>query len=192
MPRLVNRTPRYRKHKGSGQAVVHIDGREIYLGPHGPARRKRAFDRVVAEWLANGRHAPLSPADDLTVVELIARYWAFAEQYHKPAPGCSDGELDGIRAVLRIVKRLYGDTSVSRFGPLSLRAVRDAMVALGWCRSYTNAQVNRVRRLFKWGVEREMVPSSVLHGLQAVIGLREGQVRGEGDRAGGAGRGRRG
>lgn len=172
MPKLVSRNPKYRKHRASGQA---IEGRDHYLGPHGTAASRREYDRVVAEWLANGRRAVLDPAEDLAVVELIARYWQFAQGYHKPDPGCSDGELDGIRTALRVVKRLCADTPVGRFGPLSLRAVRDAMVAQGWCRTYVNAQVNRVRRMFKWGVEREIVPPSVLHGLRAVVGLREGR-----------------
>ena len=35
MPRLVRTLPKYRKHKASGQAVVTLNGRDHYLGPHG-------------------------------------------------------------------------------------------------------------------------------------------------------------
>jgi hypothetical protein len=37
MPKLIHRTPRYCKHRASGQAIVTIDGRDIYPGPHGTA-----------------------------------------------------------------------------------------------------------------------------------------------------------
>ena len=39
MPNLCSteRVPRYRRHKATGQAVVTIDGRDIYLGKHGTA-----------------------------------------------------------------------------------------------------------------------------------------------------------
>ena len=41
MPRLVRTLPGYRKHKASGQAVVTLNGRDHYLGPHGTKASKR-------------------------------------------------------------------------------------------------------------------------------------------------------
>ena len=38
------------------------------------------------------------------------------------------------------------------FGPLGLKAVRQKMIEKGWCRTHINHQVNRVRRMFRWGV----------------------------------------
>ena len=52
MPKLVHRNPKYQKHRASGQAVVTIDGRDIYLRPHGTTASKREYDRVLSEWLA--------------------------------------------------------------------------------------------------------------------------------------------
>jgi hypothetical protein len=37
MPKLKTKTPSYRLHKGSGQAVVTLSGKDIYLGVHGSA-----------------------------------------------------------------------------------------------------------------------------------------------------------
>ena len=37
MPRLNQSLPRYRKHKASGQAVVHLSGQDFYLGPQAPS-----------------------------------------------------------------------------------------------------------------------------------------------------------
>ena len=176
MPKLVNRNPKYRKHRASGQAIVTVNGHDIYLGPYGTAASRREYDRVVCEWLQNGRRSPFDNAADLSVVELIAAYGRYARDYYKPAPGCSDGERDGIRLAAAAVKRLYADTLVTDFGPLALKVVREAMIANGWARTYVNAQIGRVRRLFKWGVENELVPPSILHGLQAVSGLRRGKT----------------
>ena len=66
------------------------------------------------------------------------------------------------------------------FGPLALNAVRGHMVKLCWARSYINPQIGRVRRMFRWGVENELVPPSVLHGLQAVAGRRRGKTEAKG------------
>jgi hypothetical protein len=54
------RTPTYRKHAATGQAVVTLNGKDIYLGRYGTAESKAAYDRVITEWLANGRHLPTS------------------------------------------------------------------------------------------------------------------------------------
>ena len=39
--------PKYRLHKGSGQALVQIDGQRIYLGVHGNVKREREVALVV-------------------------------------------------------------------------------------------------------------------------------------------------
>ena len=56
MPRLINTTPKYRKHAASGQAIATLNGHDIYLGPYGRHVSTVEYDRLVAEWLANGRH----------------------------------------------------------------------------------------------------------------------------------------
>jgi hypothetical protein len=55
MPRLTNRNPSYRRHRASGQAVVTLNGQDVYLGPHGTPASKREYDRVIGEWLARRR-----------------------------------------------------------------------------------------------------------------------------------------
>jgi hypothetical protein len=45
------RTPSYRLHKPSGQAVVTLSGR-VYLGRFGSTASRAEYDRRVAEWLA--------------------------------------------------------------------------------------------------------------------------------------------
>jgi hypothetical protein len=52
--------PKYAKHKASGKAVVRLNGTDIYLGPYGTKTSKLEYDRVIGEWLANGRMLPTS------------------------------------------------------------------------------------------------------------------------------------
>jgi integrase len=40
-----------------------------------------------------------------------------------------------------------------------------------------NNRINRVKRFFRWAVAEELVPPSVIHGLNAVQGLRKGRTR---------------
>lgn len=176
MPRLVNAKPKYRKHRASGQAVVTIAGKDHYLGPHGSKASKREYDRLIAEWEA-GNRSPLAPAspESITVVELCAVYWRFAQRWYVK-DGRPTEEQDGIRAAIRPLKALYGHTAAVEFGPKSLRAVRQRMVESGQCRSYVNQNIGRIKRMFKWGVAEELIPPHVLQALQAVTGLARGRT----------------
>lgn len=51
MPKLKTKTPTYRLHKGSGQAVVTLSGKDIELGMHGTDEILTGYRRMVAEWL---------------------------------------------------------------------------------------------------------------------------------------------
>jgi integrase len=51
------------------------------------------------------------------------------------------------------------------------------MIDHGWCRTLINQQINRVRRVFKWAVAEEMIPPTVLQGLQSMRGLARGRCR---------------
>ena len=176
MPRLTNALPKYRKHRASGQAVVTLDGKDFYLGPHGSKASKAEGGRLVGEWQANGRRLRAGPAaGDLTIKELVARWWVHAESYYRKG-GQLTSEVNAYRLALRPLVKLYGHTQVSNFGPLSLRAVANAMIEAGVVRTSINKHLSRIRHLFKWGVENEIVPPAVLHGLQAVSGLRAGRT----------------
>ena len=52
---LSSRVPSYRRHKPTNQAVVTINGQDIYLGKWNTAASKAEYDRLIAEFLANGR-----------------------------------------------------------------------------------------------------------------------------------------
>ena len=64
---------------------------------------------------------------------------------------------------------------VSEFGPLALDAIREAMIAKGNARSYINKNVGRIKRIFKWGVAKQIVPVEVHQSLVTVDGLKRGK-----------------
>ncbi len=176
MPKLVHASPKYRKHRASGQAVVTINGRDFYLGPYGTKASRREYDRLIAEWLANGRRLiDDGPDADLTVVELIAAYLRFAKAYyrHKSPRGT---EVDDIIRAVRPLKEMYGETAAKDFSPKRLKAIRQRWVDAGNARAYINKQASRIIRVFRWGVEEEMVPASTLHALEAVAKLKRGHT----------------
>jgi integrase len=183
-PRTTTRTPSYRRHRASGQAVVTIEGKDHYLGRYGTAASKIEYRRVVGEWLANGCR---SPKPDLTIAELVDAYWRHVESYYRHEDGTPTGEVTAMRYALRPVRYLYGNTLAADFGPAGLKAVRQLLVD-GYdhpkygehqsvCRTQVNARIKRIRRMFKWAVESELVPPAVLQGLQAVAPLKRGRTK---------------
>ena len=69
----------------------------------------------------------------------------------------------------------FGRTKVADFGPAKLKKVRQTMIEAGIVRTSINRNVGRIRRLFKWGAENELVPVNVHVALTTVSGLRHGR-----------------
>ena len=156
-----SRTPSCRLHKPSGQAIVTFDGRTFYLGRYGTQTSKHRYDQLIAEWLINGRNLPPSQLEDgITVGELVLRYWQFARDYYVKN-GRRTSKLSYIRLAVRPLNELYADKSAAEFGPLALKAVRQQMVERGLCRNVINGCANRIKRMFRWAAENELVPGEV-------------------------------
>ena len=173
MPKLTKSVPQYRKHRASGQAIVTIDGTDNYLGPHRSAASLIEYDRIIKEWLANGRRAAVVPGQGLTIAVLIRSYREHVKtRYVKN--GRPTSEQHDIASAMKFVRILYANTMVDDFGPLALKAVRMKMIEAGWSRLTVNRQIQRVCRLFRWAVENELCPVSVYQRLKAVDGLRKG------------------
>ncbi len=81
--------------------------------------------------------------EELTIIEWIARNMRHARAYYAAAE--TSGELQAITYAMRSVKRLYGRPLASDFGPVAVKAVRQAMIGTGWARSNINRQTLRVR-----------------------------------------------
>jgi len=182
MPRLKNKLPSYCLHKASGQAVVWFGGREHYLGKYGSPESHSAYRRLTAEWAATKgpvptpQTAPEEIRADLRVNELLVAYLDFAEGYYVKN-GQPTGEFRNMKEAIRPLQELYETTLVWEFGPAALRTVREQMIAANLSRKVVNARINRVRRIFKWGVENELVDPGVLQGLQTVSPLKEGRSK---------------
>ncbi len=108
--------------------------------------------------------------------ELILAYWTHAQAYYRLPDGSPTTEQEGVKSALRALRKLYGSTAASDFGPVALKAVRRSMIDAGLARSTINARVGKIVRAFKWAVENELVHASSHHALQAVAGLRKGRT----------------
>lgn len=173
MPRLTNSVPKYRKHKASGQAIVQIAGKTYYLGPHGSKVSHAEYDRLVAEWLSTGRSPSFGrQPDELTVSELLVVYLRYAKAYYGKG---SRGEYANMRLAAKRLRNLYRNTNAAEFGPVEFKAVRQTLVDAGQSRTYVNATMQRILRVFRWGAGEGLVPASVAQALSMIPGLRKGR-----------------
>jgi integrase len=181
MPRTKKGSPpSYRRHS-SGQAVVTVrtqgGGRkDILLGPWDTPQSREEYARIL---LVLSTHQGLYPTpgsaapaeDGLTVNELILAFWKYAEGHY----GDDSKELRQYRYSLRPLRQMYGSQPAKNFTPKCLKAVRQRMADLGWCRSVINRRLTRIKTVFSWAVSEELVPSSAAHGLREVKGFRKGE-----------------
>src|SRR5688572_9949367 len=149
------RLPPYARH-ASGQAKVRIAGKDFYLGRHKSPESREHYDRLCAEWVAQGMPRPWSGpcrvgsgavGDSTTVAELMLRYLKFAEGHYRK-DGKPTSELVAVKRATSYVYHLYSRVPVSEFGPLALKACREAMVGDKLARPTVNSYVGRIRRMF--------------------------------------------
>jgi integrase len=152
--------------------------RDFYLGRYGSATSKAEYARLIAEWSASGHFIPHTgpPPTDLTVNELLVRFWAHVEAHYRDPEGHPTPEVDAYRLSLRPLKKIYGHTMARDFGPLALKAVRRSMIEAGLSRKVINQRIGRIRRCFKWATSEQLVPASVFHAMQTVAGLEAGRT----------------
>jgi hypothetical protein len=175
MPRRP-RIPGYRRHS-SGQARVTLNGKDHLLGPYGSAESKESYRRLIAEWVGRPPQ-PQQEANEpeqLSVNDVILAYWQYAAVYY----GFDRGDRRDaycLKDALRVIRSLYGRTRAHAFGPLALKACRAEMIKKDWSRTYINAQVDRIRRAFKWAASKQLVPVTLYQALRTVESLRRGRT----------------
>jgi integrase len=109
------------------------------------------------------------------VEELVERFMEHAAIYYRRPDGSATGEQNMLRHALGPLLDIQVAVLVSDFRPRDLRAVQLEMIARGWCRRHINACVRRIKTMFAWGVEQELVAPEVTGALRMVRALKEGR-----------------
>lgn len=170
------RIPSYRLHKTSGRAVVTIDGREVYLGKYGSAESRGRYGRLIAENAGGITVQSKKQSSGLTINELVLAFMRHADQHYRKN-GEVTSEIHCLKMATRSLVNLYGFTVADEFGPLALKAVREAMIKAKWVRYSINKAIGRIRGIFRWAVENELVNAVTLQRLTAVAPLLSGRSK---------------
>jgi integrase len=154
--------PSYRRHRASGQAVVTLGGRDVYLGKFDSPESRARYEQVIADWLTRGRQLPGSEGEPLLMKEVVLGYWAYR------TPRLPQVEIDKLRLALRWVRELYGELPAVDFTPMRFKAIRQRMIDAGNSINYIKTQLWTIKKMIAWAVESELIPGEVLHRLQSV------------------------
>ena len=169
--------PGYLKHKASGQAVVVIHGKTIYLGKYKSKASRERYEEIISEYIANGRKLPPSQTQTgISCQELAVRFLKWAEGYY-----VKNGEQTATfdhcqRAVSQLIHH-YGDESVDAFTPLSLDFLQKEWIEQGYARLTVNRYVCVIKQAFKHGVKFGWVDAQISYALQAVDNLKKGRTK---------------
>ncbi len=177
---MPKKLPTYSLHKATGQARVWLGGKDHYLGEFGSESSRIRYGELIAQYASGVAVDPFKqqgPTDSgPTVNELVNAFLGHARGYYRKG-GKITAEYHCILSAIRPLIDLYGDTPAKSFGPAFLKACRQRMIdGKKMCRTFINKSVGRIRRCFRYGVENELVPPTVLVGLEAVAPLLEGRT----------------
>ena len=186
MARKPNLFPSYLLHQPTGQARVRIAGKDHYLGEFGSEASRIAYGQLVANLAGGvqidpfakskrGSATTIEPEAGLTIHELVLAFMRHADG-HYVKDGKPTSEIHCLKAATRPLVEFFGFTPVDSFGPMMMKAAREKFIEAGWVRDSVNKGVGRIRLIFKWGVENEMVQPSTLQALQAVAPLLKGRT----------------
>jgi len=171
----MTRIPSYRLHRASGQAIVAIAGREIYLGKHGTADSRLRYKRIVAEWLASDCSPCFgAPKKQITVVEVLSAYVKHAKSYYGNE---ANSEFQDVKLAVRRIKELYRTEIATDFGGVHFKTIRQQMIADGLSRGYINEVMRRITRIFRWAAAEGLVSPDVYRTLEAIDGLKLGRTK---------------
>lgn len=167
MGRPSKAVPSYLKAKNGG-ARVRINGREYTLGKYGSPESRALYLTLIQ------KHRDAAPIvvrrSGVSVAELVLAFLDHAEMSVSYSQQCV------LRSACLPLVEVHGETPINDFGPIALKQVRQKMIANGWARATINSAVSRVRQVFRFGVENEMVPSAIWDALKAVTPLLRGKT----------------
>lgn len=111
----------------------------------------------------------------MIIVELAEKHGVFARSYYRKLNGRPTREACNCRSAFGHLCDVAGGVELDQVTPATLKRAREGMIESGLARTTINARVNRIRRVFRWAVEEELVNADVLTRLQSVRPLRRGR-----------------
>lgn len=164
------KTPKYRRHSTRDVGFIEWRGKRHYLpGKWDSLESLTAYRKFLRDHvLADNQPANPSFSTSITVAEVVAGFLVYAmDRYGDDA----NSEYANCYYALTHLTEFAGHAPVTEFGPRKLKEYRQWRITNGNAPGYVNDQVNKIKRAFRWAVSEELIPASVVTGLESVDGL---------------------
>tara|TARA_R110002111_G_scaffold244674_1_gene306917 strand:+ start:114 stop:1361 length:1248 start_codon:yes stop_codon:yes gene_type:complete len=182
---MTRKVPAYRKRSNSNTAVLTLmdsvtkQRREYKLGVYNSPESLEMYHNLIAKWEASNRCLPRIVKPDEqdqtgpSVSAVCLEYIRWAKEYY------SSRETETIRSAIRILRKYHGTEPANSIGPVKLRALREVVIGseYDWSRNYTNAQMSRIKRMFKWAASRELIPITTHQSISTLESLKRGRCK---------------
>ena len=184
------RIPRYRRRKDRDSAYVEMDGQRIGLpGRVNSPESLAEYRRLLGEYLrSHGVVRMQTGTADATVVSDLVRLWLRHCRVYYGTSNTRSNEYANCVNAARLLLALLGTTPIGYVGATQLEQARDAAITgrwtwpqakkpiVPWSRSYTNAQINKLKRMFRWGVTHGLVSAEQAATIAALPPLKRGRT----------------
>ncbi len=178
--------PKYRRHSRNLGFVAWNGKRHYFSGKFdSPESRQEYFDFLAANCGDRPEPTPTKSEKCRTINDLAK---AFLESCPR-----DNSEFANYRVALLQLVDSFGSCKINEFGPLKLRELQEKFKSprvrqyqnkagkvtstrkYQMTRKSVNHLIGNVRRVFRWGVSRELVEANQLTALAAVPGLKRGE-----------------
>lgn len=183
------RLPKYRHHEPSGRAFIECKKfygsppRKYLKGAFNSAESKAHYNSEcakIAAWKVGSKKKPApSATKGYTVTMLIADFLEWAESHY----GAKNTDFNHFRMACIFLKRAAGRRTIRQLGPVRFKKVQRLMeqhigtrTGKPWSRKYINAQMRRLKQVFAWAVENELMKQTRYAALCMVRSLRFGKT----------------
>ena len=162
--------------RAGAYACVYFKGKRIRLRHWGSPDAKTAYANFVLDLQSSrssvGNRKRKKDSQNAVLVSELAN-----DFYIQVASKMDKTECAHFKMVIRYLTEVYGGLVANAFSPKKLKRVREQMVKRGTlCRKMINRYIDRIIRIFSWGVVEEVVRPRVVHSLREVRSLRQGAV----------------
>ena len=127
MPRK-SQFPPYRLHCALGQAVVHVNDRDIYLGVHDTPESKAKYHEIVRKLLSGKTRADMERGAllyiDITVAELAAKYLPYAESYYTKQGVATSHTTAIVKLAMKVLLAKFSHLEVGDLVPLAFACAK--------------------------------------------------------------------